>query len=57
MAIIVGTIMVQLTSYVSMRRMTQSGSNCGMNTDVAPEPGMPSTAAIDAAWNIGVWCR
>ena len=37
--------------------MTWAGSKSGTKTDVPPVAGMPRTAPIDAAWNMGVWCR
>ena len=53
----VGTIVVWFTLYCSMSSMTFGGSKMGMNTDSPPRAGTPRTAAIEAAWNSGVWCR
>ena len=57
MAIIVGTIIVQSTAWVSIASITCAGSNSGTNTEVPPIAGMPRIPPIEAAWNIGVWCR
>ena len=54
MAIMVGTIVVQSTSWRSMVSITATGSNNGTKTEVPPEAGMPITPPIEAAWNIGV---
>ena len=55
--IIVGTITVIVTWCCSMASRTDLGSNIGTNVDVPPLAGMPRMPPIDAAWNIGVWCR
>ena len=57
MPIMVGTITVQVTPWPSIRSIALPGSKSGMNTEPAPSAGMPRIAPIEAAWNIGVWCR
>ena len=57
MAIMVGTITVWVTPWVSIRSKTAPGSNNGTNTDNPPLDGIPRMEAIDAAWNMGVWCK
>ena len=54
--IIVGTIAVNVGRYFSTASMTAAGSKNGQDTVCPPMAGPPSTANIDAAWNIGV-CR
>ena len=53
----VGTIIVWVTWWASTRFSTPSGSKRGMKVVVPPMPGVPRMPPIDAAWNIGVWCR
>ena len=57
MPIIVGTMTVWVTPCASMSPITPAGSNSGIVTAVAPLVGVPRIAPIEAAWNIGVWCR
>jgi hypothetical protein len=57
MAIMVGTITVIVTPCVSMFSSTGFGSKIGTNVDEPPQAGIPRIPPIDAAWNIGVWCR
>ena len=57
MPIIVGTITVIVTWCCSIASITATGSNSGTITDVPPIAGTPRMPPIDAAWNIGVWCR
>ena len=57
MPIIVGTITVIVTSCCSIASITATGSNSGTQTEIPPSAGAPTTPLIDAAWNIGVWCR
>ena len=55
--IIVGTMTVFVTRCCSTNVNTCAGSNNARNTDPPPSAGTPSIPPIDAAWNIGVWCK
>ena len=53
----VGTITVVVTACCSHNSSTRPGSKSERNTDTPPCAGTPSIPPIDAAWNIGVWCK
>ena len=57
MPTIVGTMTVIVTWCCSIASITPTGSNNGTITEVPPSAGTPMIPPIDAAWNIGVWCR